>query len=113
MTADYGGYDSADLARHITSLMTERTGRIWDGRDTERLSVWLADSANRAVAVEWLVYVGETEDHLLDPMDEFARRKLMDEFALRKPMVEVLTGGRHEHATGFVARPRRWWFHRQ
>ncbi len=104
MAADYDGYDSADLARHITLLITERIGRVWDGEANERLSAWLVDSANRSMAVEWLVYVDQTEDDLLDPMEEFA---------LRKPMVEALTGSRHEHSTGFVTKRRRWWFPRR
>jgi len=104
MPANYDEYDSADLAHHITSLITERIGRVWDGEANERLTVWLVDSANRSKAIEWLVYVGETEEDLLDPMEELA---------LRKPMVEVLTGSRHEDSTGFAARQRRWWFLRR
>lgn len=100
MESDYDGYDSADLAHHITGLITERIGRVWDGEANERLSAWLADSTNRSMAVEWLVYVGQTEDDQLDALEEFA---------LRVPMVEALTGSRHERSTGFVAIRRRWW----
>lgn len=104
MATDHDGFNTADLAHHIATLMTERTGRIWPKTTIERLAGWLVDSTNRSVAVKWLVFIDETEDHLLDPLEEFA---------LRESMVEVLTGGRGEGTVGFVGRRRYWWPHRR
>ncbi|MEA3509970.1 MAG: hypothetical protein U9R51_00905 [Actinomycetota bacterium] len=100
MATDHDGFNTADLARHIARLMMERTGRIWPETAIERLAVWLVDSANRSEAVKWLVFIDETEGHLLDPIEEFA---------LRESMVEVLTGERSEGTGGFVGRRRYWW----
>ncbi len=100
MTSDYGEFNDAERARHIATMITQRTGRVWSAKANERLATWLADSGNRSTAGQWLAYVGEGKSPPTDPMEEFA---------LRKPMEEVLTGGRGVEPAGFRARERRWW----
>ena len=102
--SDYEGFDEADLAHHIASLITQLTGRLWDITANERLATWLVDSVNRSTAVHWLVYVGEGNNPPIDPMEEFA---------LRMPMEEALSGDRDAEPAGFQRRERRWWLPRR
>ncbi len=100
MASDYDGFSDADLAHHVSSWITQRTGRVWNATANERLAIWLADSGNRSKAVQWLTYVGEVKKPPTDPIEELA---------LRRPMEEALTGGRGTEPAGFQARERRWW----
>lgn len=59
MASDYEGFDEADLAHHIANSLTQLTGRVWNTAANERLAIWLVDSVNRSMAVQWLVYVDE------------------------------------------------------